>query len=175
MNIQARIIARKVLFSYVYEHLLAYYTAQKEGVPLRLFFVSGEESTATETTNSVATLAENADVEYCLSRCNYIIQQFFSYPTPPAVDMPYIEAIGARIFSYWPELQTLINTHTTTFHIDMMDIVDQAIFLLGYAERKILETPKEVLLNEMIELGKRYGDDGSAKLLNGILHKVFSV
>jgi transcription termination factor NusB len=29
-----------------------------------------------------------------------------------------------------------------------------------------------VLLNEVVELAKRYADDGAAKLLNGILHKI---
>jgi transcription termination factor NusB len=37
-----------------------------------------------------------------------------------------------------------------------------------------LETPKEVLLNEMIELAKRYSDAWAPGLLNGIMHKVFS-
>jgi transcription termination factor NusB len=40
-----------------------------------------------------------------------------------------------------------------------MDTIDQAIFLLGYIEDKVLQTPKEVLLNEMIELAKRYSDE----------------
>lgn len=32
------------------------------------------------------------------------------------------------------------------------------------------QTPKEVLINEMIEIAKRYGDDSSPKLINGIGH-----
>jgi len=37
-----------------------------------------------------------------------------------------------------------------------------------------LGTPKEVVLNEMVELAKRYGDESSPKLLNGIGHKIFA-
>ncbi|MEI7477699.1 MAG: transcription antitermination factor NusB [bacterium] len=37
-----------------------------------------------------------------------------------------------------------------------------------------MQTPKEVILNEMIELAKKYGDDGSSKLINGILHKILT-
>jgi transcription termination factor NusB len=29
-------------------------------------------------------------------------------------------------------------------------------------------------MNEMIELAKKYGDEGSSKLINGILHKVLT-
>jgi transcription termination factor NusB len=38
-----------------------------------------------------------------------------------------------------------------------------------------LETQKEILLNEMIELSKRYSDDWSPKLLNGIMHKIIAM
>jgi transcription termination factor NusB len=37
-----------------------------------------------------------------------------------------------------------------------MDILDRVIFVMGYAERKEIGTPKEVVINEMIEFGKRY-------------------
>jgi transcription termination factor NusB len=29
-----------------------------------------------------------------------------------------------------------------------------------------MKTPKEIVLNETIELAKKYGDDGSSKLIN---------
>ena len=34
------------------------------------------------------------------------------------------------------------------------------------------QTPREVLINEMIEIAKRYGDETSPKLINGIGHKM---
>jgi N utilization substance protein B len=49
-----------------------------------------------------------------------------------------------------------------------MDLMDRVIFVLGYAEFILLKTPKEIILNEMVELAKRYGDDKSSKLINGI-------
>jgi transcription termination factor NusB len=53
-----------------------------------------------------------------------------------------------------------------------MDTIDKALFLLGYAEFKVLWTPKEIIINELVELAKRYADDGAAKLVNAIMHKV---
>ena len=55
-----------------------------------------------------------------------------------------------------------------------MDVLDQAIFLLGYTEHKVLDTPKEILINEMIELAKRYSDDGAPKLINAVMDKVLN-
>jgi transcription termination factor NusB len=34
------------------------------------------------------------------------------------------------------------------------------------------KTPIKIVLNEMIEIAKRYGDEGAPKLINGIGHKV---
>jgi transcription termination factor NusB len=31
-----------------------------------------------------------------------------------------------------------------------------------------------VIINELIELAKRYSDDGSPKLLNGVMHKIIT-
>jgi transcription termination factor NusB len=68
----------------------------------------------------------------------------------------------------------LVDSYATTFKYIDMDIIDQSLFLLGYVERKTLWTPKEVIINELIELAKRYSDDWSPKLLNGVMHKIIT-
>ncbi|MBO4516228.1 hypothetical protein J5751_02075 [bacterium] len=40
-----------------------------------------------------------------------------------------------------------------------MNTMNQALFILGYVEWKVLDTPKEILLNELVELAKRYDDE----------------
>ena len=43
-----------------------------------------------------------------------------------------------------------------SFKFEEMDIVDRAIFLLGYVEKRKVGTEPKLILNEMIELAKRY-------------------
>jgi transcription termination factor NusB len=43
--------------------------------------------------------------------------------------------------------------------------------LLGYIESKEYKTDKKIIMNEMIELAKRYWDNNSYKLINGIWNK----
>ncbi|MBU0626554.1 hypothetical protein KKG31_06005 [Patescibacteria group bacterium] len=52
-----------------------------------------------------------------------------------------------------------VNKLTESFSFEQMDTMDQSLFILGYAERKELKTPKEILINELIELAKRYSDE----------------
>jgi transcription termination factor NusB len=68
----------------------------------------------------------------------------------------------------------LVNTYTVSFSFDEMDVLDRVIFVLWYTEFKEMWTPKEVVINEMVEFWKRYGDESSFKLLNGIAHKLFT-
>jgi transcription termination factor NusB len=68
----------------------------------------------------------------------------------------------------------LVNAYTVSFSFDEMDVLDRVIFVLWYAEFIEMWTPKEVVINEMVEFWKRYGDESSFKLLNGIAHKLFT-
>ncbi|NOZ43720.1 MAG: hypothetical protein GXP45_00840 [bacterium] len=105
---------------------------------------------------------------------DYAVKRFFDKRKHEDIDMNYLLIMGKNIAKYPKELQEQVDRYTTSFGYDKMVTIDQAIFLLGYVEWKVLDTPKEVLLNELVELAKRYADDGSAKLINGIMHKVFS-
>ena len=52
------------------------------------------------------------------------------------------------------------------------DIMDQVCLLQGYLEVKVMDTPPAVVINEMVELAKRYSDDGAPKLVNGLLNAI---
>ena len=87
------------------------------------------------------------------------IDCFFDQRPVEDIDFDYISKVGLTFTKYIDEVKEKVNQYAQTFEYAQMDPLDQAIFLLGYAERKELETPKEVLLNEMIELAKRYSDE----------------
>ncbi len=97
---------------------------------------------------------------------------FFDQWALEDIDFDYIAKVGCNFTKYMQEIEDKVNSYAQTFKYDQMDALDQAIFLLGYVEWKELETPKEILLNEMIELAKRYSDEGAPKLINGIMHKI---
>ncbi|USN54084.1 MAG: hypothetical protein H6765_05805 [Candidatus Peribacteria bacterium] len=104
----------------------------------------------------------------------YIIQECFEQLTPEDIDFPFLELLGTKFWEYQPVVQTKVDEFATTFGYEEMDMIDRVIFVLGFAEYVELHTPKEIVLNEMVELAKRYGDESSSKLINGIGHKVLS-
>lgn len=57
--------------------------------------------------------------------------------------------------------------------IKRLDPVERAILRIGsYELRSKLETPYKVVINESVELAKRFGAEESHKFVNGVLDKV---
>jgi N utilization substance protein B len=104
----------------------------------------------------------------------YIIEQYFEWVKPKDIDFEFVKKIWPTFYTYRDTVCELVNKYTVTFEYDDMDIMDRVIFVLWYAEFLLIKTPKEIILNEMVELAKRYGDEQSSKLINGIWHKVLS-
>jgi transcription termination factor NusB len=86
------------------------------------------------------------------------IDMFFSNRVEEDIDFDYVKAVALDMPKYEQEIIDAVNKLTVSFTYDEMDTMDQSLFLLGYVEWKVLGTPKEVLLNELIELAKRYSD-----------------
>lgn len=70
----------------------------------------------------------------------------------------YIEKITQLLRSDW------------TF--DRLSILEQAILLVSFQEVLENETPKAVVINEAVTLAKKYCDDDSYKLLNGVIDQL---
>ena len=70
-----------------------------------------------------------------------------------------------------PALDALIARHAAR-GIEQLDAVGRAILLLGLAELKFRDdVPSKVVINEAVELAKRYGAADSFKFVNAVLDK----
>jgi len=69
----------------------------------------------------------------------------------------------------------LIRSASLNWRIDRMATVDRNILRLATFEMMAVEdTPLKVILNEAIELSKRYGSEDSSAFVNGVLDKIGS-
>jgi len=68
------------------------------------------------------------------------------------------------------ELDKKINDISKNWKFDRISPVDKAIIRLALYELSCeKDTPPAVIINEAIELAKRYSDENSARFINGIL------
>jgi transcription termination factor NusB len=88
------------------------------------------------------------------------------------VDVAFLKEMILWWLTAVPAVIRAVEQHATTFSFDKMDPMDKAIFLAWGVEYIIHKTPVKIILNEMIEIAKRYGDEWAPKLINGIGHKV---
>ena len=178
MNIKQRINARKIVLSYFYQHCFFYSVITKDKELSDVLFVdnvfqTNEEKFALAKQDLIQKLQLH---EHLISEeeCKLFVEKFFDNWTAEDVDFDYVFRVALALPKYEEELIRQVNGYTVSFTYEEMDTIDQAIFLLGYIEHKVIETPKEVILNEMIELAKRYSDEGAPKLINGIGHKILT-
>ena len=57
--------------------------------------------------------------------------------------------------------------------MDRLPVIDQAIIMLSIYELLYTDTPNVVIINEAIELSKKYSDEAMPKVINGVLDSVF--
>jgi N utilization substance protein B len=74
------------------------------------------------------------------------------------------------------EVDELIRKASLNWRIDRMATVDRNILRLATFElMEVADTPMKVVLNEAIELSKRYGSEDSSAFVNGVLDKIGSI
>ena len=71
------------------------------------------------------------------------------------------------------ELDSYANKYLKDWSIDRLRKVDKAIFSLAIYEMLKTETPDIVVINEAIELSKKYSDEKVVKMLNATLDKIY--
>jgi N utilization substance protein B len=71
------------------------------------------------------------------------------------------------------ELDEIIQSASRNWRIERMSEVDRNILRLGTCELRFSpEVPEKVVINEAVELAKRFGTDESAAFVNGILDRL---
>lgn len=69
------------------------------------------------------------------------------------------------------ELDALLERTAENWSVDRMAATDRNVLRLGAFELLYTETPGRAVINEAVELAKRYGSGNSAPFVNGILDK----
>ena len=67
------------------------------------------------------------------------------------------------------ELDPIISAHAQNWRIERMPAIDRAILRLAIAELSTMGTPPKVVLNEAVELAKKFSTEEAASFVNGIL------
>jgi N utilization substance protein B len=83
------------------------------------------------------------------------------------VDFARLLVEGAR--ANQPEIDRIISEKSIGWSLDRLTKVDRAILRLAIHEIKYLRTPPSVVINEAVNLARKFSTAESSKFVNGIL------
>lgn len=85
----------------------------------------------------------------------------------------FIENIVNEVILKKEELAKKANKYLINWEINRLNMVDQAIFEIAIYELIYTDTPKKVVIDEAINLSKKYSEESVVKMLNGVLDKIY--
>ncbi len=89
------------------------------------------------------------------------------------VDNEFVREIVYGVITYENDIVNIANKYITKgWTIDRLDQVGAAILKLGIYELNYTDTPSIVVINEAVELAKKYSDDSVRKIINAVLDKI---
>lgn len=88
------------------------------------------------------------------------------------IDNEFVRDIVYGVMTYENEIVDLANKYMQDWTIDRIDKTGAAILKMAIYELKYTDTPEIVVINEAVELAKKYSDDPVRKIINASLDKM---
>ena len=86
--------------------------------------------------------------------------------------MDLAEALVRGVAQHRRAIDDTIERISTNWRLDRMAKVDRNVLRLAVYELLRTDVPVKVVINEAIELGKKYGSESSGAFVNGVLDRV---
>ena len=90
----------------------------------------------------------------------------------PAGAQGFARALVHGTIACRSELDAMLSSHAEHWRISRMATVDRNILRLACYELTRTDTPSSVILDEAIELARRFGSDASPGFVNGVLDAI---
>lgn len=89
------------------------------------------------------------------------------------IDLEFLSMLVNGVIDNLEEIDKNIYKYLENWSIERLGLTDQAIIRISVYELIYTDTPNLVCINEAIELAKKYSDEKVAKMINGVLDKIY--
>lgn len=90
------------------------------------------------------------------------------------IDNEFVKKMVHGVMDHLEEIDSIANDKLSDWTIDRLDAMGEAILRMAIYELKYEDTPDLVVINEAIELAKKYSDDNVRKMINAVLDKLIN-
>lgn len=88
------------------------------------------------------------------------------------IDNEFVRDIVYGVITYEQDLINLANKYLIDWDINSMDKIGAAILKMAIYELEYTDTPHIVVINEAIELAKKYSTEEVKKMINAVLDRL---
>lgn len=93
------------------------------------------------------------------------------YPAPTDPD-PFMDSLARGTAAEFESIDQLILKRAENWRLERMPNVDRNILRMAIYEMKYLKTPPAVVIDEALELARRYSEADAVPFLNGVLDSI---
>ena len=87
----------------------------------------------------------------------------------------FMKELVVSLIDKMEEIDKIIQKFSDHWVLDRMTVIDRNILRMGACELLFnFSTPPKVVINEAIDIAKKYGNEDSPEFINGILDKVYN-
>ncbi len=88
------------------------------------------------------------------------------------IENEFVKEIVNGVLEKTSELDLVANKYMSDWTVDRIDKTGAEIIRIAIYELKYTDTPEIVVINEAIELAKKYSDEAVRKIINAALDKI---
>ena len=87
----------------------------------------------------------------------------------------FMKELVVSLIDKMEEIDEIIQKFSDHWILDRMTVIDRNILRMGACELLFnFSTPPKVVINEAIDIARKYGNEDSPEFINGILDKVYN-
>src|SRR5688572_18586990 len=104
---------------------------------------------------------------------DHVLRDHFAFLAASAEGREYAQLLVRGVHEKSQAIDEMIRKVSEHWRLERMPRVDRNILRLSaYELVHLADVPRRVTLNEAVELAKRYGGEGSAGFVNGVLDRI---
>ena len=86
----------------------------------------------------------------------------------------FMKALVESTFLHLAEIDEILKKYSEHWALDRMTVIDRNILRFGVCELLYFSSvPPKVVINEAVEVAKKYGNEESLDFINGVLDKIY--
>jgi len=103
---------------------------------------------------------------------NYGFDEEFFASIKKEEDIDFAKEIVNKFEENKDSLKDLVSANLVNYDISRVYKVDLALILMALTEINYLQTPHQIVINETLEISKRFSTEKSSRFINGVLSSI---